>query len=147
MCYFSTLVFFVLYQVAVIVLFIPCLLIWSKVIKEIICSQLHFLEFPEAGNSALQLCLPPILFQINFALTLQAKQNKQAVKSKQCSRPRGGHVSFFSKNVMCELFPVLTKAVTCLHVSLLFGRCWILQSKKYRLWINVTGSVQEEICP
>lgn len=72
LCYFSTLVLLVLYQVAAIMLFIPCfLLIWSKVIKEIICSQLHFLEFPEAGNSALQLCLPPILSQINFALTLK----------------------------------------------------------------------------
>lgn len=80
-------------------------------------------------------------------VTLQAKQNMQAVKSKQCSRPWDRHVSFFSKNVMYELFPVFTKAVTCLHVSLLFGQCWILQSKKYRLWINVTGSVQEEICP
>ena len=53
-------------------LFIPWfLLIWSKVIKEIICSQLHFLEFPEAGNSALQLCLPPSPSQINFVLTMK----------------------------------------------------------------------------
>lgn len=58
-------------------------------------------------------------------VTLQSKQNKQTVNS------------LYGR----------TKAVACLHMSLLFGQCWILQSEKYRLWINVIGSVQEEICP
>lgn len=47
------------------------LLIWSKVIKEIICSQLHFPEFPGAGNSAFQLCVPPTHSQINFVFTMK----------------------------------------------------------------------------
>lgn len=41
------------------------LLIWSKVIKEIILSQLRFLEFPEAGNSS------PTPSQISFVLTMK----------------------------------------------------------------------------
>lgn len=53
-------------------LFIPWLvLIWSKVIKEIIRSQLHFPEFPEAGNSALQLRLSLTPPQIDFVLVMK----------------------------------------------------------------------------
>lgn len=69
---FQFLVSFVLYQVAVIVLFILwLLLIWSKVIKEIIRSQLHFPKFPGAGNSALQLRLSSTPPQINFVLAMK----------------------------------------------------------------------------
>lgn len=47
------------------------LLIWSKVIKEIIRSQLHFPKFPGAGNSALQLRLSSTPPQINFVLAMK----------------------------------------------------------------------------
>lgn len=77
-----------------------------------------------------------------------ASKTQQASSQQQAMQPPTGQTrQLFLKNVRYELFLGFRKAVTCSHVSLLFGQCWILQSKKYRLWINVTGSAQEEICP
>lgn len=70
--------------------------------------------------------------------TKQANSQQQAMQL-----PMGDTRQLFLKNFLYGR----TKAVACLHMSLLFGQCWILQSEKYRLWINVIGSVQEEICP
>lgn len=47
------------------------LLIWSKVIKEIIQGNVIENKFPGAGNSAFQLCVPPTHSQINFVFTMK----------------------------------------------------------------------------
>lgn len=74
--------------------------------------------------------------------TQQARSQEQAVQP-----PTAQARQLLLTNVMDELFPGVTKAVICSHVSLLIDQGCILQSKKYRLWMNVTGAVQEETWP
>lgn len=74
-----------------------------------------------------------------------AIKTKQASSRKQAMQLPTGHTYHLFLRSPCT--EELNQQPAYTYMSLLFGQCWILQSKKYRLWINVTGSVKEEICP